>query len=372
MQEHPRTMTREHDGDGEVVAAAVHVAAGRRGGRGDAGAEEDGDRNAVDKSEFSDAVRVVVDDEEPEFPSDDDEGGDDDVRVSFATAVGDSDEHLREEQGELDLDDDDEEDVSRYEYDYGMWMEAEPMSIQERRRRLLQGMGLASSRDLLRSRSARMRPILPPNIRAARRGASRRRSVRRRRRRAEHVDGGDGETAAERRPDAVPVRQPPRRPRRRRGEEAADVPARVLGAALAARLAGAQGSPRGRSESQPAAIGGPQGRERKHRQEPRRRQGVRGERPAGGGRLARRAQRPQDRRAAELGRVRAVHRLHAVREAADAPQPEPAGGSRGGERRREAGEEETPVAQEHQARRLRCRPHPREVQGKQLRRRRLR
>uniref|UniRef100_I1R2J2 Uncharacterized protein n=2 Tax=Oryza glaberrima TaxID=4538 RepID=I1R2J2_ORYGL len=164
MQEHPRTMTREHDGDGEVVAAAVHVAAGRRGGRGDAGAEEDGDRNAVDKSEFSDAVRVVVDDEEPEFPSDDDEGGDDDVRVSFATAVGDSDEHLREEQGELDLDDDDEEDVSRYEYDYGMWMEAEPMSIQERRRRLLQGMGLASSRDLLRSRSARMRPILPPNI----------------------------------------------------------------------------------------------------------------------------------------------------------------------------------------------------------------
>uniref|UniRef100_A0A0D3HJ27 Uncharacterized protein n=1 Tax=Oryza barthii TaxID=65489 RepID=A0A0D3HJ27_9ORYZ len=105
-------MTREHDGDGEVVAAAVHVAAGRRGGRGDAGAEEDGDRNAVDKSEFSDAVRVVVDDEEPEFPSDDDEGGDDDVRVSFATAVGDSDEHLREEQGELDLDDDDEEDVS--------------------------------------------------------------------------------------------------------------------------------------------------------------------------------------------------------------------------------------------------------------------
>lgn len=157
MQEHPRTMTREHDGDGEEVATAVH---------GDAGAEEDGDRNVVDKSEFSDAVHVVVDrdDEEPEFPSDDDEGGDDDVRVSFATAVGDSDEHLREEQGELDLDDDDEEDVSRYEYDYGMWMEAEPMSIQERRRRLLQGMGLASSRDLLRSRSARMRPILPPNI----------------------------------------------------------------------------------------------------------------------------------------------------------------------------------------------------------------
>ncbi|KAF0894599.1 hypothetical protein E2562_001899 [Oryza meyeriana var. granulata] len=159
-------MSREDDG--EVAAVAVIESRGHvadRSCRGDAGAEEDGERSdrpepffpCVDRVEFSDAVHVA-DDEDPEFPSDDEEEEGDDVRVSFATAVGDGD-HLREEQTELD--DDEEEDVSRY--DYGMWLEAEPMSIQERRRRLLQGMGLASSRDLLRGRSTRMRSI-PPNI----------------------------------------------------------------------------------------------------------------------------------------------------------------------------------------------------------------
>uniref|UniRef100_A0A8I7BBS1 Uncharacterized protein n=1 Tax=Hordeum vulgare subsp. vulgare TaxID=112509 RepID=A0A8I7BBS1_HORVV len=92
----------------------------------------------------------------PDFPSDDGEedGLSDTARASFATAVGD---RLREEQAELDeYEEDEEEDMSAY--DYGMWMEAdEPVPIKERRRRLLHGMGLNSSRDLFRSRNARTR-----------------------------------------------------------------------------------------------------------------------------------------------------------------------------------------------------------------------
>ncbi|KQJ89109.1 hypothetical protein BRADI_4g23520v3 [Brachypodium distachyon] len=91
----------------------------------------------------------------PEFPSDD--GDDVDARASFATAVGDHEEQLDEagfDEDDFELEED--EDVSRY--DYGLWMADEPaLPIKERRRRLLQGMGLglASSRDLLRSRNAR-------------------------------------------------------------------------------------------------------------------------------------------------------------------------------------------------------------------------
>ncbi|KAG8089579.1 hypothetical protein GUJ93_ZPchr0011g28175 [Zizania palustris] len=162
-------MSREDDGEVSLAAAVESCDL-----VSDAGAEEDDDERSdrpepffqsVDRVEFSDAVRVV-DDDDPVFPSGDDEGGDD-VRVSFSTAVGD---HLREDQA--DLDDDEEEDMSRY--DYGMWMAAEPMSVQERRRRLLQGMGLTSSMDLLRGRSARARSI-PPHIP---RWASRRQSQR--------------------------------------------------------------------------------------------------------------------------------------------------------------------------------------------------
>uniref|UniRef100_A0ACD5W7V7 Uncharacterized protein n=1 Tax=Avena sativa TaxID=4498 RepID=A0ACD5W7V7_AVESA len=105
------------------------------------------------------------------FPSDDGEedGLSDDVRVSFATAVGDE---LQEDQALLDEDElEDDEEVSRYDYD--MWMEADdPVPIKERRRRLLQGMGLNSSKDLLRSRIARtIRHNFAPDIP---RGASRR------------------------------------------------------------------------------------------------------------------------------------------------------------------------------------------------------
>ncbi|KAL5204606.1 hypothetical protein ABZP36_009477 [Zizania latifolia] len=184
MQESPRTMSREDDGEVAVAAAVESCDL-----VSDAGAEEDDERSdrpepffqSVDRVEFSDAVRVV-DDEDPVFPSGDDEGGDD-ARVSFATAVGD---HLREDQAELD--DEEEEDMSRY--DYGMWMAAEPMSVQERRRRLLQGMGLASSRDLLRGRSARARSI-PPNIP---RWASRRQSQRPSTSTAASVDAAPVET----------------------------------------------------------------------------------------------------------------------------------------------------------------------------------
>uniref|UniRef100_A0A804P195 WD repeat-containing protein 44 n=1 Tax=Zea mays TaxID=4577 RepID=A0A804P195_MAIZE len=100
---------------------------------------------------------VHLEDARVEFPSDEDGDGDD-VRVSFATADGD---RLLEEQAELDLDvEEEQEDTSRY--DYVTWMAPEPVSIHERRRRLLQGMGLTSSKDLLRSRNARAR--LPPDI----------------------------------------------------------------------------------------------------------------------------------------------------------------------------------------------------------------
>ncbi|TVU02650.1 hypothetical protein EJB05_51839, partial [Eragrostis curvula] len=133
----------------------------------DADAEEDDNRDdpepffqCMDRVEDPSGAAPLADDAgTTEFPAgdEDDEEGGDDVRVSFATAVGD------EEQGEVDLDNDgeEEEDVSRY--DYGMWMAPEAMSIQERRRRLLHGMGLTSSRDLLRSRNARAR-LLPPDI----------------------------------------------------------------------------------------------------------------------------------------------------------------------------------------------------------------
>ncbi|KAM0838998.1 hypothetical protein ACQ4PT_060600 [Festuca glaucescens] len=127
--------------------------------------------HCLDRVEPSGAVRA--NDIDPDiFLSDDGEDGlGDDVRVSFATAVGD---RLHEEQAELDEDEleEEEDDVSRYDYD--MWMAADdPVPIKERRRRLLQGMGLNSSRDLLRSRNARtmMRNNVPSDIP---RGASRR------------------------------------------------------------------------------------------------------------------------------------------------------------------------------------------------------
>ncbi|XP_039778125.1 WD repeat-containing protein 44-like [Panicum virgatum] len=159
------------DNDGEVAGVVnshgvvqEHDHGTIGGGRAGAGAEEDVDRGGdqepaaffqcLDDQEQPSGT-VHLDDARAEFPSDDEDGGgdSDDVRCSFATAVGDGD-RLLEEQAELDLDgEEEEEDTSRY--DYGMWMSTEPESIQERRRRLLQGMGLASSRDLLRSRNAR-------------------------------------------------------------------------------------------------------------------------------------------------------------------------------------------------------------------------
>lgn len=164
MQETSRIMCHKIDGEvATVVDSHDHdLVLGQNRSGGDADAEEEEDRSdrksffqCLDRVEPSGAVHV--DDADPDVPSDEDEEEDgvDDVRVSFATVVGD---HLREEQAELDKEE--EEDMSRY--DYGMWMSAEPMSIQERRRRMLQGMGFTSSKDLLRSRSARM--WIPPDI----------------------------------------------------------------------------------------------------------------------------------------------------------------------------------------------------------------
>lgn len=168
MQEPSRIMSQETDGEVAGVANShddkdhVHGTIRRRA---DADSEEEDDEEhgggqepffqCLDQEQPPDTVHLH--DARVEFPSDDDGDGDD-VRFSFATADGD---HLLEEQAELDLDvEDEEEDTSRY--DYGTWMAPEPVSIQERRRRLLQGMGLTSSKDLFRSRNARAR--LPPDI----------------------------------------------------------------------------------------------------------------------------------------------------------------------------------------------------------------
>uniref|UniRef100_A0A804RD18 Uncharacterized protein n=1 Tax=Zea mays TaxID=4577 RepID=A0A804RD18_MAIZE len=102
-----------------------------------------------------------------DFPSDDEEDDEDDVRVSFTSAAGD--QHFKsfryqaavpvEDDEDDDDDDDDDEDTSKYD----MWMSDEPMSIQERRRRLHQGLGMASSRDLaLRRHSMKKRPADVP------------------------------------------------------------------------------------------------------------------------------------------------------------------------------------------------------------------
>jgi hypothetical protein len=158
------------DNDGEAAGVVVNNHGDRKHdhgtirGRADADSEEDEERGG--KESFFQCLdgqdqSSGMDDARVEFPSDDEDGGGDgdDTRFSFATAVGDGD-RLLEEQSELDLDAE-EEDMSRY--DYGTWMAAEPVSIQERRRRLLQGMGLTSSKDLLRSRNARA-ARLPPDI----------------------------------------------------------------------------------------------------------------------------------------------------------------------------------------------------------------
>ncbi|KAL6641789.1 hypothetical protein ACP70R_019970 [Stipagrostis hirtigluma subsp. patula] len=87
-----------------------------------------------------------------DFPSDEDDDDEDDVRVSFASAMGDqSFQSFRKHQAAVleEEDEEEEEDPSKYD----MWMSDEPMSIQERRRRLHHGLGLASSRNLVSSRN---------------------------------------------------------------------------------------------------------------------------------------------------------------------------------------------------------------------------
>ncbi|KAJ1700669.1 hypothetical protein LUZ63_000448 [Rhynchospora breviuscula] len=74
---------------------------------------------------------------EPDFPSSDSDE-ENDVRISFASAIS-TPYNIQEEQdlGEIE--------VSIEEFDYNLWM-GEPISVQERRRRLFQGMGLNSGR----------------------------------------------------------------------------------------------------------------------------------------------------------------------------------------------------------------------------------
>ncbi|KAM0923099.1 hypothetical protein ACQ4PT_005769 [Festuca glaucescens] len=97
-----------------------------------------------------------------DFPSDDDEDDEDDARASFSSAMGDHQfQSFRRHQAAVLLEEDDEEQEEEEMEDaskYDMWMSDEPMSIQERRRRLHQGLGMVSSRDLaLRRHSTKKR-----------------------------------------------------------------------------------------------------------------------------------------------------------------------------------------------------------------------
>ncbi|VAI29347.1 unnamed protein product [Triticum turgidum subsp. durum] len=99
-----------------------------------------------------------------DHPSDDDD--DEEARSSFSSAMGDHNfQSFRRPQSAMLLEDEDQEpepemeDASKYD----MWMSDEPMSIQERRRRLHQGLGMVSSRDLaLRRHSTKKRFIDVP------------------------------------------------------------------------------------------------------------------------------------------------------------------------------------------------------------------
>lgn len=101
-----------------------------------------------------------------DFPSDDDDDDEDDVRVSFTSAAGDQNFKSFRYQAAVPLEEEDEDEEDEEDEDtskYDMWMSDEPMSIQERRRRLHQGLGMASSRDLaLRRHSMKKRPADVP------------------------------------------------------------------------------------------------------------------------------------------------------------------------------------------------------------------
>ncbi|XP_065046986.1 uncharacterized protein LOC135678298 [Musa acuminata AAA Group] len=96
-----------------------------------------------------------------DLPSDSDEDEDDDVRFSFASAIAPPTDLrcVTFSREEFLVEHNDNPDLGGYDYD--VWM-AEPTSIKERRSRLLQGMGFASSKDLaaaLRNRSSNLKAV---------------------------------------------------------------------------------------------------------------------------------------------------------------------------------------------------------------------
>jgi len=114
--------------------------------------EEEGDFFFESLDRVQSSVSFAVD-----IPSSDDEDEEDDVRISFASAIAPPCDFRRVSfaaQEEVGCDTDDDRGCGQ-DFDYDIWM-AEPMemSLKERRRRLLQGMGLTSSKDLARSRSS--------------------------------------------------------------------------------------------------------------------------------------------------------------------------------------------------------------------------
>ncbi|PKA60623.1 U4/U6 small nuclear ribonucleoprotein PRP4-like protein [Apostasia shenzhenica] len=106
--------------------------------------EENADRFFETLDRVPSGVSFELDLHSSASDSDDDE---EDLRLSFASAV----DAPRFSVCIADLDDCFDDDVSGTGgFDYGIWM-AEPISLSERRRRFLQGMGLASRRDLATS-----------------------------------------------------------------------------------------------------------------------------------------------------------------------------------------------------------------------------
>ncbi|KAK8934133.1 Protein HIRA [Platanthera zijinensis] len=121
------------------------------GGRGGGGDDDDDDDFFESLDRVPSGVSFDLGHPSSGSDSDDDDDEDEDVRISFASAI----EAPRFSLCVADLDDcfPDDDDVAGG-FDYGIWMD-ESVSLTERRRRLLQGMGLRSSKDLALSKTQR-------------------------------------------------------------------------------------------------------------------------------------------------------------------------------------------------------------------------
>ncbi|OVA08951.1 WD40 repeat [Macleaya cordata] len=103
---------------------------------------------SLDRISSAVSINLTADSSESDDDDDDDDEDFDDSRISFASALSGPPEEFRS-YAALAL----AASNSMSREDYGIWM-AEPGSIKERRKRLLQGMGLSDDKDFLRLASA--------------------------------------------------------------------------------------------------------------------------------------------------------------------------------------------------------------------------